>query len=123
MTSVILGLHHILIAAPPRCEAEARAFYGGVLGLPEIPKPAGLRERGGVWFRCGAQELHVGVEPEFRPARKAHPAFLVRDLDGLRERLTRWGAAVSDDVPLPGFRRFHAVDPFGNRLEFLEPVR
>lgn len=118
---MLVGLHHVLIAAPPGCEEEARAFYGGLLGLPEIPKPAGLRERGGVWFRCGQQEIHVGVEADFRPARKAHPAFLVQDLDGLRQRLVNRGIPVTDDVPLPGYRRFHARDPFGNRLEFLQP--
>ncbi|MFB5082962.1 VOC family protein [Symbiobacterium thermophilum] len=118
---MLVGLHHVLIDAPPGCEEEARAFYGGLLGLPEIPKPAGLRERGGVWFRCGGQEVHVGVEEDFRPARKAHPAFLVQDLDGLRQRLVNRGIPVTDDVPLLGCRRFHARDPFGNRLEFLQP--
>lgn len=118
---MVVGVHHVLIGAPPGCEPEARAFYGELLGLVEVPKPPGLRERGGVWFRCGQQEIHVGVEADFRPARKAHPAFLVQDLDGLRQRLVNRGIPVTDDVPLPGYRRFHARDPFGNRLEFLQP--
>lgn len=117
-----IALHHILLAAPPGCEEAARAFYGGLLGLEEVPKPDGLKGRGGVWFRCGAHEIHIGVEQDFRPARKAHPAFVVSDLDALRQRLERNGVSVWEDVPLPGHRRFHAGDPFGNRLEFMQPV-
>jgi catechol 2,3-dioxygenase-like lactoylglutathione lyase family enzyme len=119
---VQIALHHVQLAAPPECEEVARSFYGGLLGLEELPKPEGLRGRGGVWFRCGAHEIHIGVEQDFRPARKAHPAFLVDDLDGLRERLERSGVSVREDVPLPGYRRFHASDPFGNRLEFLQAL-
>ena len=83
----VLGIDHVQVAAPPGCEAEARAFYGGLLGLEELPKPEALRARGGCWFRAGAQELHVGVEEPFAPARKAHPGLVVADLDALADRL------------------------------------
>jgi catechol 2,3-dioxygenase-like lactoylglutathione lyase family enzyme len=111
-----MRIDHVQVAAPPGCEAEARAFYGGVLGLEEIPKPEPLRARGGVWFRLdGGQQLHVGVDDAFTPARKAHPAFAVDDLDAVALRLRD----VTWDDALPGARRFYASDPFGNRLEFL----
>ena len=114
-----MRLDHVQLAAPPGCEAEARGFYGGVLGLEEIEKPEALRPRGGVWFRLGdGRELHVGVDPAFVPARKAHPAFAVDDLDALAARL----GDVTWDDELPGVRRFYSSDPFGNRLEFLEPL-
>jgi catechol 2,3-dioxygenase-like lactoylglutathione lyase family enzyme len=117
---VIAGLDHVQLACPAGREDEARAFYGGLLGLAEIEKPEPLRSRGGVWFRCGEQQLHLGVEDDFRPARKAHPALLVggeRELDELAERLgdVRW------DGDLPGYARFYAEDPFGNRIELLTP--
>jgi catechol 2,3-dioxygenase-like lactoylglutathione lyase family enzyme len=115
---VISGLDHVQLACPPGGEDEARAFYGGLLGLPEIEKPEPLRARGGVWFECGAHQLHLGVEEDFRPARKAHPALReasVADLRALAERLGdgRW------DEDLPGVERFYVDDPFGNRLEVL----
>ena len=106
-----MRLDHVQVAAPPGCEQEARAFYGGVLGLREIEKPTSLAARGGVWF----EQLHVGVEEDFRPARKAHPAFVVDDLDALAARI---GHVVWDDA-IPGVRRFYAADPWGNRLEFV----
>jgi len=108
-------IDHVQVAAPPGCEAEARAFYGGVLGLREVEKPESLRARGGIWF----EHLHVGVEADFRPARKAHPAFVVGDLDALAERI----GDVQWDAEIPGVRRFYAHDPFGNRLEFLSDER
>jgi catechol 2,3-dioxygenase-like lactoylglutathione lyase family enzyme len=111
----ILGIDHVQLAAPPGCEERARAFYGDVLGLEELTKPAALAARGGCWFRAGAQQLHVGVEDDFVPARKAHPALVVDDLDALAARL---GDVQWDDA-IPGVRRFYATDPFGNRLEFL----
>lgn len=114
-----MQFHHILLAAPPGSEGAAREFFGGLLGLEETPKPANLIARGGVWFRCGQQELHIGIEHDFKPARKAHPAFQVANLDELRERLAGHGVTVWEDEPLPGYRRFYANDPFGNRLEFL----
>ena len=112
-------LHHVQIAAPAGCEAAARRFFGGLLGLEEIPKPPHLARRGGVWFDLGATQLHVGVEAPFRPAEKAHPAFEVDDLAALRTRLTAAGVETWEDEPFPGRDRFYARDPFGNRLEFL----
>jgi catechol 2,3-dioxygenase-like lactoylglutathione lyase family enzyme len=112
---VIQGLDHVQLAAPPGCEVAARRFYGDTLGLQEIPKPEPLARRGGVWFQAGAQQLHIGAEEPFAPARKAHPAFVTDDLDALARRI---GDVTWDDA-LPGVRRFYAHDPFGNRLEFL----
>jgi catechol 2,3-dioxygenase-like lactoylglutathione lyase family enzyme len=122
---VIAGLDHVQVAAPPGCEAQARAFYGGLLGLEELPKPPVLAGRGGAWFRCGAQQLHVGVERAFAPAAKAHPALAVAGpgaLTALAERLAAAGAPVSWDEELPGVRRFYTEDPWGNRLELCEPT-
>ncbi len=116
-----IRLDHVQIAAPPDCEAEARRFFGDLLGLSEIEKPEPLRERGGVWFAIGEHQLHVGVEPEFTPARKAHPAFALAptDLDLLAGRLTSAGSDVTWDTALPDQRRFYCQDPWGNRIEFL----
>jgi catechol 2,3-dioxygenase-like lactoylglutathione lyase family enzyme len=116
------GLHHTQLAMPRGQEDAAREFYGHVLGLTEIDKPPVLAARGGVWFRSGALELHLGIEDDFRPAGKAHPGILVSDLDGLVERLRAAGQEVTWDADFPGFRRVYAHDPFGNRLEFLQPV-
>lgn len=118
---VILGLDHVQVAAPPGCEAEARRFYGGLLGLAEVPKPEPLVARGGVWFALGAGQLHVGVEAPFNPAGKAHPALRVAPerLDALAATLAEAGAPVRWDGELPGVRRFYAKDPWGNRLELL----
>jgi catechol 2,3-dioxygenase-like lactoylglutathione lyase family enzyme len=116
-----VGLHHVQIGIPAEGEAAARAFYGAALGLEEIPKPAHLAVRGGLWFRAGAQEIHLGIEPEHRALLRAHPAFHVEDIEALRARLRELGFDAYDDLPLPGHRRFYVKDPFGNRLEFLEP--
>jgi catechol 2,3-dioxygenase-like lactoylglutathione lyase family enzyme len=113
-------MDHLQIAAPEGCETAAREFYGALLGLPELEKPEPLRARGGCWFQCGAQQLHIGVQRDFRPAKKAHPAFVANDLDDLRQALFAAGIKVTDDHSLPGTRRFFAEDPWGNRLEFLE---
>ena len=122
MSSVIAGLDHVQIAAPAGCEAQARAFFGGVLGLAELPKPEALAARGGVWFACGEQELHVRVERDFAPARKAHPAFRA-DLAAVRARLDAAGIPRGDGDDIPGVARFFVDDPFGNRLEFTEDLR
>ena len=114
----VTGIDHVQVAAPAGCEAEARAFYGDLLGLEEISKPEALAARGGCWFLAGAQELHVGVEEPFTPARKAHPSFVVTDLDAVAAQLTAAGIAVAYDDLIPGTRRFETADPFGNRLEF-----
>lgn len=112
-----LGLHHVQIACPAGSEEDLRAFYGRVLGLPEIPKPPILAGRGGCWFRVGPQELHCGVEPGFAPARKAHPCLLVDDLETVASAVRAAGHDVRYDDSIPGVYRFHTDDPVGNRLE------
>jgi catechol 2,3-dioxygenase-like lactoylglutathione lyase family enzyme len=107
----------VQVAAPPGCEPAARRFYGELLGLPELEKPEPLRPRGGVWFAVGAQQLHVGVEEAFAPARKAHPALRADDLEALADRLAGAGHDVRWDDAVPG--RFFTEDPFGNRLELV----
>ena len=120
VTPLILGLNHIQIEAPPDCEAAARAFFGDLFGLPEIEKPVNLRGRGGVWFACGAQQIHIGVVHDFVPRHKGHPALEVRDLTGWRTTLMAAGVAITEDEPLPGWQRCYISDPWGNRLELLE---
>ena len=120
----IVAIDHVQVAAPAGCEAEARRFYGELLGLEEIPKPAALAARGGCWFRVGPQELHIGVSDRFTPATKAHPGLLVGSVDALREiaaRLADAGASVdwADEGEIPGLVRLHTADPWGNRLELL----
>jgi catechol 2,3-dioxygenase-like lactoylglutathione lyase family enzyme len=121
---VLAGIDHVQLAAPPGCEEEARRFFGGLLGLEELEKPEPLRERGGVWFRVPnpggrEQQLHVGVEEGFAPARKAHPAFGVLDYGIVRDRLLAAGAELVDDALLPGVRRCYVRDPWGNRIELV----
>jgi catechol 2,3-dioxygenase-like lactoylglutathione lyase family enzyme len=118
----IESLDHVQLAMPAGGEAEARAFYEGLLGIPERAKPANLAKRGGCWFERGALKVHLGVDPDFRPARKAHLAFVVTDLPGLVAILRAAGHVLRDDEPLAGYRRVYVDDPFGNRLELLEPV-
>jgi catechol 2,3-dioxygenase-like lactoylglutathione lyase family enzyme len=116
------GIDHVQLAAPPGCEAEARRFFGELLGLPELPKPAALAVRGGLWFACGSQQVHIGVEEDFHAARKAHPAFRLADalaLSALRARLEAKGVAVRAGEEVEDTVRFFADDPWGNRLEFL----
>lgn len=117
----VCGIDHIQLAMPAGREAEARAFYDGLLGIPERVKPPHLARRGGCWFEAGALKVHLGVEAEFRPARKAHPAFLVAGLPGLRKRLAAAGHRLSGDEPLAGYDRVFVDDPFGNRIELMEP--
>ena len=114
-------LHHVQLAIPPGGEDLCRAFWGGLLGMDEVEKPPVLATRGGCWFRGGGLEVHLGVEQEFVPARKAHPGILVHDLAALADTLTAAGVEVTWDPEFPGHDRFYAADPFGNRLEFLEP--
>ncbi|HEU4404136.1 MAG TPA: VOC family protein [Polyangiaceae bacterium] len=121
--TVYRGIDHVQLAAPRGSEAEARRFYGELLGLPELPKPAKLAARGGCWFRCGAHQLHIGIEDDFRAATKAHPALELDSeaaLDALYARLVAAGVRVKrDEAEVPGVVRFFASDPFGNRLELL----
>jgi predicted enzyme related to lactoylglutathione lyase len=114
-------LDHVQIAAPPACEAAARRFFGELVGLAELPKPEPLRARGGAWFALGDRQLHVGVDADFEPARKAHVALRLdaAGLDDLARRLEAAGAPVTWDDSLPGERRFYSEDPWGNRIEFL----
>lgn len=118
-----MRLDHVQVAAPPGCEAAARAFYGGLLGLPEIDKPGPMQASGGAWFALAGQELHVGVVGDgFAPATKAHPGLAVdgdEALDALAARLAGAGAPVEWDDRYPGVRRFYTADPWGNRVELL----
>jgi catechol 2,3-dioxygenase-like lactoylglutathione lyase family enzyme len=126
----MIALHHVQVACPPGGEDDARRFYADALGLTEVDKPADLRGRGGAWFRAydvrGAvtAELHVGVEDPFTPARKAHPAFMVDDLDGVAARLEGAGFVVdrTEQDTFEGFRRLHTRDAAGNRVELLQPL-
>jgi len=118
----IIALDHVQLAMPAGREAEARAFYQDLLGIPEVAKPPHLARRGGCWFERDALKVHLGVEPEFRPARKAHPAFLTRDLAALRATLEAAGVTIRHDEPLEGYQRFYVDDPFGNRIELLEAL-
>lgn len=119
---MIRSLHHVQLAMPRGREAEARAFYGDVLGMTEQPKPENLARRGGAWFASGDAQIHLGVEDDFRPAKKAHPALLVSGLASLVERCIEAGFDVKADEPLPGYHRAYVTDPFGNRVELLEPA-
>jgi len=116
----ILGLDHVQLAMPPGREDEAQAFYEGLLGLPRVPKPPHLAVRGGCWFESGPTKVHLGVEADFRPARKAHPALLVDDLASLEARLVAAGLDVRDEGGLDGHLQRYVDDPFGNRIELLQ---
>ncbi|NEB03194.1 VOC family protein [Streptomyces sp. SID13726] len=116
---MLLAVDHVQLAAPPGSEDLLRAYYTDVLGMTEIPKPPELAARGGCWFRARGVELHLGIEQDFRPARKAHPGLRVTDISAYAARLEAHGAAVEWDSALPGRRRFYSHDPVGNRLEFL----
>ena|SRR5215813_573717 len=118
----VIEIDHIQIAAPKDCEPEARRFFGDLLKLEEIEKPEPLKSRGGCWFRVGSKQLHIGIEEDFRPATKAHPAFAVDNLDELFDLLTAAHVPCQWDTTVAGVRRFFAKDPWGNRLEFTEPT-
>jgi catechol 2,3-dioxygenase-like lactoylglutathione lyase family enzyme len=118
----VVGIDHVQLAIPAGGEDRARAFYAGLLGMEEVPKPANLSPSG-CWFTGGgAVALHIGIDPDFRPAKKAHPALLVDDLAGLRTRLEAAGCVTRDDTPVEGYARFFTEDPFGNRIELMERV-
>jgi catechol 2,3-dioxygenase-like lactoylglutathione lyase family enzyme len=114
-----LGIDHVQVAMPRGREVEARGFYGSLLGLSEVPKPPVQAARGGLWFKCGSQELHLGVEEPFSPARKAHPAIVFSEFESLLEQLREAGFSVAEDSTIPGVRRAFVADPFGNRVELV----
>jgi len=114
-------IDHVQLAMPAGEEEAARRFYRDLLGMVEIPKPAELAKRGGCWFESRSVQLHLGVEADFRPAKKAHPALRCRDYEALTSRLRAAGVEVKNDDNLPGVRRCHISDPFGNRIELLAP--
>ena len=116
----LLELDHLQLSAPDGCEAAARAFYGDLLGLAEVAKPPALAERGGCWFSNGSLAVHIGVEGDFRPNKKAHPAFRVQDFQAAAAELVEAGYPVEWDDLIEGVTRFYTTDPWGNRLEFLE---
>lgn len=119
---MLTAVDHVQLAAPPGSEERLRAYYVGVLGMTEMPKPEVLAARGGCWFRAGGVQLHLGIESDFRPAEKAHPGLRVSGIEAYAARLEARGARVVRDGDLPGHKRFSSYDPVGNRLEFLEPV-
>lgn len=121
-TGLGLGLHHIQLALPPGGEEECRNFYVGVLGLTEVQKPPILAARGGLWARADGLEIHLGVEEDFRPQKKAHPGILVQNIDALARRVESHGYEPDWDNNFPGMRRFYLWDNNGNRLEFLSPL-
>jgi catechol 2,3-dioxygenase-like lactoylglutathione lyase family enzyme len=118
----IVRIDHIQLAMPAGREDDARRFYGDLLGIPEVPKPPELAARGGAWFERGDLKVHLGVDKRFVPARKAHPAFIVADLRLLLAKLQVAGTIIKDDDPLDGYQRVYVDDPFGNRIELLEPL-
>jgi catechol 2,3-dioxygenase-like lactoylglutathione lyase family enzyme len=120
--AVIRAIEHVQLAMPPGEERAAAAFYESLLGIPEVAKPAHLAVRGGCWFERGELKIHLGVEADFRSARKAHPALLVSDLAALVDKLSVAGVAIVDDEPLEGYHRVYVSDPFGNRIELMEPL-
>ncbi|MGC0051615.1 VOC family protein [Brucella pituitosa] len=116
----IIQLDHIQLAMPKGEEEKARAFYEGLLGVPEVSKPQNLAARGGCWFERGSLKIHLGIDPDFIPARKAHPAFIVEELAELTETLIKAGVSVVEDEPLVGYARRYVSAPFGNRIELME---
>jgi catechol 2,3-dioxygenase-like lactoylglutathione lyase family enzyme len=118
----ITRLEHIQLAMPMGGEPRARKFYQEVLGIPEVPKPIHLAKRGGCWFERGDLKIHLGVEADFRPARKAHPGLLVEDLSALTDRLSTLGYLPREETQ-DGYSRIYVDDPFGNRIELMEPLR
>jgi catechol 2,3-dioxygenase-like lactoylglutathione lyase family enzyme len=113
------AIDHVQLAMPPGVENEARRFYCVLIGMTEIPKPVQLAKRGGCWFESGNVQIHLGVEKDFRPAKKAHPALRCRDYVALIEKLRRAGVDVNEVEDIPGIRRCHIHDPFGNRIELI----
>jgi catechol 2,3-dioxygenase-like lactoylglutathione lyase family enzyme len=117
----VVRLDHVQLAMPAGREAEAVAFYEGILGIAQVPKPDHLATRGGCWFEDGDLKVHLGVDPDFRPATKAHPAFIVDDVRSIASAAAAARFAVKDDEPLDGYDRVYVTDPFGNRIELMQP--
>ncbi len=118
----VIGLDHVQLAMPAGRESAAVAFYQDLLGIPQVAKPPHLAARGGCWFESATVKIHLGVDPDFSPARKAHPALLVSSLAALLDRIREAGGLIRDDEPLEGYHRAYVDDPFGNRIELLEPL-
>jgi catechol 2,3-dioxygenase-like lactoylglutathione lyase family enzyme len=118
----VVRIDHVQLAMPAGGESAAEAFYSGLLGISRVPKPPHLAARGGCWFENETLKIHLGIDADFRPARKAHPALQVAGLRALVERLVTAGVPVVDDDPLAGYDRVYVEDPFGNRIELLEPT-
>jgi catechol 2,3-dioxygenase-like lactoylglutathione lyase family enzyme len=114
-----IAIDHVQLAMPTGQEEKARAFFAGILGMTEVPKPAELAKRGGCWFQSGVVQIHLGVEADFRPARKAHPALRCKNYDQLLDSLVAAGVSVEEVDDIPGVRRCHIHDPFGNRIELV----
>jgi len=119
----ILGIDHVQIAIPVASESRARSFYSGILGFAEIEKPPQMAERKSIWFVAGPVNLHLGIEPDFTPAKRAHPAFVVEGLEAILAACERAGISIQPDTSFNGFRRVHVFDPFGNRLELMERAK
>ena len=120
---MISAVHHVQVSIPIGSEEAARAFYIGLLGLREVPKPDALAGRGGFWLELDGFQIHFGTEDDIDRARsKAHVAYLVTDLENWREKLVEAGCVIMDGIPIPGYCRFEFRDPFGNRVEFLESL-
>ncbi|WHY56049.1 VOC family protein [Peribacillus simplex] len=120
MTYIFKSIDHIQLAAPKGSKDTARKFFKNILGFEEVEKPEELKKRGGVWFEFGNYQIHIGIEEPFYPAKKAHPAFEIENIEELRKHLVTNGIDVMDDDKLPGAKRFYISDPFGNRMELLE---
>jgi catechol 2,3-dioxygenase-like lactoylglutathione lyase family enzyme len=123
MSFIFKAIDHIQLAAPKGSEDTARKFFKDILGFDEVEKPEELKKRGGVWFTFGNYQIHIGIEESFSPAKKAHPAFEVENIEELKNHLITNGVNVIEDDKLPGAKRFYISDPFGNRMELLEWIK
>lgn len=123
MSFIFKAIDHIQLAAPKGSEETARNFFMNILGFTEVEKPEGLKKRGGVWFQCKKIKIHIGIEEPFSPARKAHPAFEIENIEELKKHLIKNGVDIIEDIKLPGANRCYISDPFGNRIELLEWIK
>jgi len=123
MPFIFKAIDHIQLAAPKGSEDTARKFFKNILGFDEVEKPEELKKRGGVWFEFGNYQIHIGIEEPFYPAKKAHPAFEIENIEELKKHLVTNSIDVIEDDKLPGAKRFYISDPFGNRMELLEWIK